>query len=132
MNFTVLLLGADANAYYMARSYHELYNKKVDLMNSRLIGVTEFSNIINFIASPSLENEEEFLEVLNNYADDSSFEKIVLIATSDKYVRLVVEHKNRLSTKFVYNYPSLELINTLLIKDNFYAANGNELPVPKT
>lgn len=132
MNFTVLLLGADANAYFMARCFHELYNKKVDLMNSLLIGVTEFSNIINFIPSPSFENEEELIEVINNYADDSSFEKIVLIATSDKYVRLIVENKDRLSKKFVFNYPTLEIINNLLVKDKFYDTFKNDLDLPKT
>ena len=132
MNFTVLLLGADANAYFMARCFHELYNKKVDLMNSRLIGSTEFSSIINFIESPSFENEEELLEILNNYADDSTYDQIVLIATSDKYVRLIVENEGRLGKKFVFNYPTLDIINKLLIKDNFYTTFKDELELPTT
>ena len=28
MDFEVLIIGTDANAYYMARCYHELYGKK--------------------------------------------------------------------------------------------------------
>jgi len=132
MNVTVLLLGSDANAYYMARCFHELYHKKVDLMNSRLIGVTEFSDIIHFIQSPVFDSSDIFVATLNEYAQKSEFEKIILIATSDKYVRLIVENKNALNAKFVFNYPTLEIVNNLLIKDNFYNAYKNDLDVPKT
>ena len=132
MNFTVLLLGSDANAYYMARCFHELYNKPVDLMNSQLIGVTEFSNIIHFIPSLVFKNGGIFVETLNTYAAKSTFEKIVLIATNDKYVRLIAENKDKLNAKFVFNYPSLEIVNTLLVKDAFYNAFKGELELPKT
>jgi D-aspartate ligase len=132
MNFTVLLLGSDANAYYMARSYHELYGKKVDLMNKALLGVTEYSSIINFIQTPPLDTGAIFVQNLNAYADTSEYEKIVLIATNDKYVRLIVENKAELNKKFVFNYPSLELVNTLLVKDAFYQKFAGELELPKT
>lgn len=132
MNFTVLLLGSDANAYYMARCFHELYHKKVDLMNYRLIAVTEHSRIINFIETPEFKNGDLFVSTLNEYAQKSSFEKILLIATSDKYVRLVVENKEKLDTKFSHNYPTLDIVNNLLLKDNFYTLYKDELPIPKT
>ena len=132
MNFNVLLLGSDANAYSMARCYFELYNKKVDLMNYRLIAVTEISNIINFIQSPEFETNESFVETLNTYANENFYEKIVLIATSDKYVRLIAENRDKLDKKFVFNYPTLDIVNTLLVKDNFYNAFKNDLELPKT
>ena len=132
MNFTVLLLGSDANAYYMARCFHELYHKKVDLMNSQLIGVTEFSDIINFVKSPIFETKEIFVQTLNAYAEQSAFEKILLIATNDKYVRLIVENKGALNAKFVYNYPTLEIVDNLLCKDAFYNAYHRDLKLPKT
>ncbi len=132
MNFTVLLLGSDANAYYMVRCFHELYNKPVDLMNSKLIGVTEYSNIINFIQSPVFLNGGIFADTLNKYAKKSNFEKILLIATNDKYVRLIVENREKLDAKFVFNYPSLSIVNTLLVKDTFYNTFKNDLELPKT
>ncbi len=132
MNFTVLLLGSDANAYYMARCFHELYHKRVDLMNYRLIAVTEHTNIINFIQSPVLDNGEIFVKTVNEYAQNCTFEKILLIATNDKYVRLIAENKEKLDKKFVFNYPTLEIVNNLLVKDNFYNAYKNDLELPKT
>jgi len=138
MNFTVLLLGSDANAYYMARCFHELYHTPVDMMNTALIGVTEYSNIINFIEVENFSDKAVFVEALNNYSNKSKFEKIVLIATNDKYVRMIVENKDVLDSKFVFNYPTLEIVNTLLVKDLFYNAYHSELEpleglgIPKT
>ena len=132
MDFTVVLLGADANAYYMARCFHELYGKPVDLINHTLIGVTKLSNIIHFIQSPVFSTGAIFAETLNAYAKKSQFNQIVLIATSDKYVRLIAENKDALDKKFVFNYPSLETVNTLLVKDNFYTAFKDRLELPKT
>ena len=132
MDFTVVLLGADANAYYMARCFHELHGKPVDLINHTLIGVTKLSNIIHFIQSPVFSTGAIFAETLNAYAKKSQFNQIVLIATSDKYVRLIAENKDALDKKFVFNYPSLETVNTLLVKDNFYTAFKDRLELPKT
>ena len=39
MKFDVLILGSDFNAYFMSRCYHEIYNKKVDVISKRAIGV---------------------------------------------------------------------------------------------
>ena len=132
MDFTVVLLGADANAYYMARCFHELYGKKVDLINYTLIAATQLSNIINFIPSPVFSTGAIFAETLNTYAKNSQFKQIVLVATSDKYVRLIAENKDSLDKKFVFNCPSLAIVNKLLVKDNFYNAFKGQLELPKT
>lgn len=132
MNYTVLLLGSDANAYYMARCFHELYNKKVDLMNKALIGVTEYSNIINFIKIENIDKADILVNALNDYAEKCTLQKIILIGTNDKFVRLIVENQEKLDKKFVFNYPSIDIINTLLVKDNFYNKYKNELNLPKT
>ena len=132
MNFTVLILGSDANAYYMARCAHELYGKKVDMMSKGKIAVTEYSKIIQFIEIPEIYESDIFVETLNTYAEEKGFEKVVLIATNDKYVRLIAENAHALDKKFVHNYPTKEIVDTLLVKDNFYRAYGKELNVPKT
>ncbi len=132
MNFSVLILGSDPNAYYMARSYHELYGKKVDMISKAAISVTEFSNIINFTAVPRIYEAENFVKTLNEYARENKSEKILLIGTNDRYIRLIVENKDKLDEVYVHNYPSLEIVNTVLVKDAFYATFGDQLDIPKT
>jgi D-aspartate ligase len=132
MNFSVLILGSDINAYHMARSHHEAYGKKVDMLGKDFLGVTEFSQIINFTKIDNFGQADVFVKTLNAYAQKSISEKIVLVATSDSWVRLLVENKDLLDKKFVHNYPSLELINNLLVKENFYNTYGLTLDIPKT
>jgi len=132
MSFSVLIMGTDINAYYMARCYHEIFNKKVDMMGKKLFGVTQYSNIINFTKVPLIDERETFIDALNRYAKEKSDEKIVLIVTNDKLVRLIVENKNVLDEKFVFNYPNIDIVNKLLLKDNFYKAYKDDLNIPKT
>lgn len=59
--------------------------------------------------------------------------KIVLVGTSDELVRLIIENQDKLDEKFVHNYPSLEILNQILVKDTFYQNFDNcEFEIPKT
>ncbi len=131
--FDVLILGSDFNAYYMARCYNELYNKKVDVISKKAMGVVSYSKIVNFKEVEDFENPEIFVTTLNSYAKNQTVEKIVLVGTSDELVRLIIENKDKLDKKFVHNYPSIEILNKLLVKDVFYQVFENsELDLPKT
>ena len=44
--FKVLILGSDANAYYMARCTYEAYHKKAHLIAKDRLAFTKFSNIL--------------------------------------------------------------------------------------
>ena len=113
-NFDVLILGSDFNAYYMARCYHELYHKKVDVIAKKDLGVVSYSSIVNFKQAPNLETNEGFVSVLNEYAKQKEVEQILLIGTSDELVRLIIENQDKLDKKYVHNYPSLEILNKTL------------------
>ncbi|MCI9177248.1 MAG: ATP-grasp domain-containing protein [Clostridia bacterium] len=131
--FNVLILGSDFNSYYMARCYHELYHEKVNVIAKRAIGVVSYSNIVNFKEVPNFETEEGFVQTLNEYAKTRQEEKILLIGTSDELVRLIIENQSKLDAKYVHNYPSLEILNQIAVKDTFYQTfEGSELEVPKT
>lgn len=131
MDFTILILGSDINAYYMARCYHELYKLKVDMVAKSFSGSTKYTNIINQILISDNDNGT-LLDFLNNYAQNSSFKKILLIATSDKTVRQIVEIKDKLNQNFVFNYPTIDIVDNLLIKANFYRKFSSQLNLPKT
>lgn len=132
-DFNVLILGSDFNAYYMARCYHELYKEKVNIIAKRAIGVVSYSKIVNFKEVPDFETKEGFIKALNEYANQRQEEKILLIGTSDELVRLIIENQGSLDKKYVHNYPSLEILNQVLVKDTFYQTfEGSELDIPKT
>ena len=117
----------------MSRCYHELYNKRANVIGRKDIGVVSDSKIINFRLVPDFETKEGFVKALNQYANEKAEEKILLIGTSDELVRLIVESKEKLDKKYVYNYPSLDILNKVLVKDKFYKAfKDSKLDMPKT
>ena len=135
MEFKVLIIGSDINAYYMARCYHELYNRKIDIICKSRMGFTSYSNITNIIIEPNLWDSDTFVNVLKKYALDNDYDntKILLIGTNDFYVRLIVENKQELSKYFCFNYPTVDIVNNVLIKENFYLAyKDSNLDLPKT
>ncbi len=132
MNFDVILIGTDINAYYMARCYHELYHKKVTMIGMQEMAFTSLSNIINLYINPNLNKSDVFVQVLNSLAKSMDKEKLVLIGCNDNYVRLIVENKDKLDPKFVFNYPSLEIVKSFLNKDIFYEKYKDILDFPKT
>ena len=68
MDFKVLILGSDANAYYMARACFEAYHKKAHLIAKDRLAFTKYSNILTIEYHQNLWNEESFIKILNEYA----------------------------------------------------------------
>lgn len=133
MDFEVLIVGTDINAYYMARCYHEAYGRKAKLIGKQEMAFTSYSKIIDLTIEPNLWNPEVFKKTLEDFALQHQGKKLILIGTNDTYVRLIVENRDFLSKYYLFNYVDLDLLNNLLIKDRFYSyfANSN-LDFPKT
>lgn len=130
MEIKVLIIGTDINAYYMSRCYHEITGKKADIIGNRAIPYTSISNpiIVN-----DFNNKENFKKALIKYGEKNKEYNILLIATSDLYVKMVSEEKGLLEKYYVFNYPDIELVNNLLIKEKFYSIYENMgLDMPKT
>ena len=130
MDTKVLIIGTDINAYYMSRCYHEITGKKADIIGNRAIPYTSISNpiIVN-----DFNNKENFKKALIEYGEKNKEYNILLIATSDLYVKMVSEEKGLLEKYYVFNYPDIELVNNLLIKEKFYSIYENMgLDMPKT
>ena len=129
-NIKVLIIGTDINAYYMSRCYHELTGKKADIIGNRAIPYTSISNPI---VIKDFNNKENFREALINYGEENKNNNILLVATSDLYVKMVMEEKSLLEKYYVFNYPDINTINNLLVKEIFYEIYKNmELDMPET
>ena len=109
----ILIIGTDINAYYMARCYHELTGKKADVIGNRAI---PYTNITNPIVVEDFNNKENFRKALIRYGEENKEYKKLLIATSDLYVKMVMNEASLLEKYYVFNYPNINIVNSWLVK----------------
>lgn len=120
MDFDLLILGSDINAYHMARSYYEEYNKKAYLLGNEPMAVTYYSKILNFELVEDLTSTTVFLKTLKEFYEAHNGNKLLLIGSNNTFVRLIIENQEELSKQYIFHKYSMDLLNMLLIKENFY------------
>ena len=92
--FTLLIIGADANAYYMARCYHELTNRKAYLLAKSPIWFTDISKIVIPKYNFDLREENELLKELDKFYKEHKSEKILLVSSSENYIEIISKNKD--------------------------------------
>lgn len=133
MDFEVLIMGSDANAYYMARCYHEAYGKKAHLIGAFPLAFTKYSNILTIEYNKDIWNEEGFLKVLKEYKQKHQDKKVLLISSNETYAEFISKNREELSKDFYFNYPSIDIIKSLTTKETFYETYKDSiLTFPKT
>lgn len=133
MDFEVLIAGTDANAYYMARCYHEAYGKKAYLLGKKPMIYTKYTNILNVIYNDKIWTEEGFLEALEDFRKLHPNKKILLISSNETYAAFISKNTDKINDQFVHNYPNIDIINSLIMKETFYKTYENSvLDFPKT
>ena len=131
-DFKVLIIGSDINAYYMARSYHELYNEKCDLLARNPLGFTTYTNILNIKYDEGLWEEETFLKRIKEYGNKHKNKKVLVVSSNETYARFLVANKDSLPKNIVFNYPTLEIFDNFIMKDKFYNTYHELIDIPKT
>src|SRR5690625_2713762 len=119
----------------MAASFHEAYGVKPHLLGKIQLGFTHYSTIIEHTTLVDrLDDAEVFLPALIDYADRLEPEvPLLLVGTSDHYVRLIIEHTQQLRSRYRFNYPTEDLLNRMQVKDSFYPlAAQHGLQIPET
>lgn len=133
MDFEILIIGSDVNAYYMARCAHEAYKKKSYMLIKDKLAYTTHSKIINHIFNSNIWNEEEFVKAVNDFADDHISKKILVISSNETYAQFLVKNKSSFRSNILFNYPSIEIFNSLINKELFYKTYKDScLSFPKT
>ncbi len=133
MEFDILILGSDANAYYMARCVHEAYNKKAYLIGKDRLAFTKYSDILQIQYEKNLWNEKIFVEIINNFAEERKERKVLIISTNETYAEYIMRNQEVLKTNLLYAYPSIEVLKTLTNKEIFYKTyKRSELDFPET
>lgn len=132
-NIQVVIIGSDINAYYMARCYHEAYNKKAHLIAKEPMNFTSLSKILTIEYNSNLWNSAAFLESLIEFGKKYSDKKLVLIPSTDIYVRLINENAKKLAKYYLFYNIGINLVDSLLLKDEFYDQfKDSGLDLPKT
>ena len=132
MNHEIIIIGSDANAYYMARCVHELYNKKVKLIAHKPMSFVNHSNIIDATYDSRLWDIHKFSDALNEYVKNINADKIVCISSNETYARGLVFSKKKLDQRIVFNYVDLDFLDSLMMKDKFYETYKDSGLLPKT
>lgn len=131
MDFEVVILGSDVNAYYMARNCYEEYHKKAYVIGKLPMNFTHLSNILNITYEKDLHDPKTLKKVLKSFYDEHTDKKLLLIPSNDDYVRLMQENQEYLKKYYYFHTFSIDLLNDLLVKDRFYQKYAKE-NIPKT
>ena len=133
MNFRILILGSDANAYYMARCYYEATSKKAHLIGKEKLAFTKYSNILTVQYNPNLWQEDIFVNIVNNYAKSYITDLILLVSTNETYSKLIAKNQSKLLSNLIYPKQNLKVLETLINKELFYKTYKNQkLDFPET
>lgn len=128
MKFEVLIIGTDANAYYMSRCFHEAYGKKAYILGNKPMAFTLYSNIANISYNDKIWEEKEFIKALNNFKRIIPKNvKILVISSNETYTNFLNKNRDKLDKQFIFNYNDEKLINSLIMKDVFYKTYENSV-----
>ncbi len=133
MDFEVLIIGTDTNAYYLARCYHEEYNRKANILGKNPMTFTKLSNIVNITYDEGIWDEDKFIIAVNKFASKFPNKKILAISSNETYAKFLSRNRDKLNEQIVYSYPNIEIIESLIMKDKFYETyKDSKLDLPLT
>lgn len=118
-DFEVLIIGSDANAYFMARCCYETYHKKAHLIAKDRLAFTKFSNILTIEYQPELWNEEIFINTINQYAKKISKE-VLMISTNETYSTFIARNQEKFVANLVFCKQDEKILQSLTNKEMFY------------
>ena len=131
-DFEILILGSDANAYYMARCAYEAYHKKAHIIAKDRLAFTKFSNILTIEYYNDLWDEEKFVAILNDYAKQKNY-PILVISTNETYSMFLARNKGVLDKSLVFPSQDEKVLLSLTNKERFYKTYKNKgLSFPET
>ncbi|MCF6515173.1 carboxylate--amine ligase [Lactobacillus sp. S2-2] len=134
-DFTPILLGSDFNVYGMARSFYDLYGKKVKAYSEIQLAPTRYTKIVDLETISGFSEDpkwiEEMMKLKKEYSNHD--EPVILIGCGDGYAELISKHKKELEDVFVCPYVDYDLIKNLNSKEKFYElCDRYNLPYPGT
>lgn len=121
------------NAYGMARAFHEAYDIKSLVLGRANLTATQNSSILTFEEIPRLNEDDVFLSALLKVAEKQKGKKLLLLACGDDYAKLIIKNKENLEPYFSIPYINEQLMDRIVLKENFYTlCDQYNFSYPKT
>jgi D-aspartate ligase len=122
VDFESVLLGGDANAYGMARSFYEEYGVRSHAIGKGAFHICQNSKIVSFeVAEPNIEDDEVFVRTLVNFAKTRPAGKtLVLSPCGDNYTKMLVRNQDALRDYYRFSIMTPDQFDLLSTKDRFY------------
>ncbi|MGN0172987.1 MAG: ATP-grasp domain-containing protein [Acutalibacteraceae bacterium] len=132
--FLPVIIGADINAYSLARSFHEEYKIKSLVISMLEAKIISKSKIIENRIYKGLENEDVLIKTLMDIGEEfKGKKKLIVLGCGDWYVRILVENKKKLEKYYIVPYINVDLLNEIVLKDKFYEiCDKLDIPYPDT
>lgn len=132
--FLPVILGTDANAYGMARSFYEEYKIRTLSVGKIALKETSKSKFIDVKIVPNLSNEKTFLKTMKEIKEEySEYENLILLSCAEWYTDLIVRHKKDLEKDYILPFMEKDLKEKLEDKESFYnICEEYNLDYPKT
>ena len=119
--FIPLLFAGDINVVSVARAFHEQYGIVSSCYGKYPTGPCMDSKIINYKANEKADQQETFIQLVNEFAAEHSDKTVLLIGCGDSYVQLASANKDNLPDNVIAPYINVDLMNDLIHKEKFYA-----------
>ena len=120
--FIPVLLGGDANAYGMARSFYEEYGVVSHAIGKGAFHICQNSKLLTCdIAEPNIEDDEVFVRTVLGFAERFKGRTLVLVPCGDNYTKLLVRNQDVLRDAYRFSIMTPGQFDLLSTKDRFYA-----------
>lgn len=133
--FLPVILGSDANAYGLARSFHEEYGIKSLAVAKKQLLETKKSKIVDVKLFDNLTDNDIFVKALTEIGEEYSkkYEKLILLSCVEWYTNLVVDNRKELEKYFILPFMDKKIKDKLENKESFYnICEEYKLDYPKT
>lgn len=118
-----VILGTDAGAYGLARSFHEYDGSRSYALGREALYETRYSGIVDVHVEPDLLSPK-FPEIMAEHAKylglDGASRRAILLACSDAYVEQVIRHRASLEKYFILPFSGEDMFDRLIDKYAFY------------
>lgn len=126
-----VILGAELNAYSIARAFSEECGAVSQSFGKYPLGFTSHSRIVNFGKMPM--SEDVLISALVDFARMHMEAELYLFACTDEYAEMIIRNKALLSEHYFCPYPDEKTASALESKADFYnICEKYSIPYPKT